>query len=189
MKHVLLLLVLIAVMPLHADETKRNDCSSAWRFALTTNPEGKDAGGDRDDLLRALRRGSPLRVGWGEADADGNWSVEEFSNAEFTNLMGNRDVVAQLVPSMIQSDYIDATKAGFRDPPLMWYAIASTDGRFEAIMLEPGTGKVYRKLVQRTHFHWYVFAPPAECDDRPVIHSAPPGRRNTVVNDGRNDNP
>lgn len=183
-KNVVVLLCLLPAMPLLAAEPAET-CVSAWRHVFSTDQQGKDFAGDRQALLNALRRGSPLRVGWGEADAEGNWSVEEFADAEFTNLMGNRDVVAQLVPALIQTDYIDAGKAGFRDPPLMWYGMASTDGRFEAIMLEPGSGKVYRKLAQRTHFHWYVFAPPASCDDRPLINSAPKGRRNAVVGDDR----
>lgn len=99
--------------------------------------------------------------------------------------MNDRDVVAQLDSAMIQTNYTDATKAGLRDPAMSWHALASTDGRLEALMVETATGKVTRKLVQRTHFHWYAFAPDPACDTRPVIDSAPKGRLNSVIFDSR----
>ena len=76
--------------------------SPQWRFLFANGPNGEEVGGKRADLLAALRRGSPLRVGWGEAAKDGSWSVEEFSNVSFTNVIGGRHVVAQLEPAMIQ---------------------------------------------------------------------------------------
>jgi len=184
----------LAVLALFASPAfaadKSRDCGlSAWRHVFSSDPQGKDAGGSRQALIDALRRGSPLRVGWGEADADGKWKVEEFADARFTNLMDGRDVVAQLDDAMIQTNYTDASKAGLRDPAMSWHALASTDGRLEAIMVETATGKVARKLVQRTHFHWYAFAPDPGCDTRDAIDSAPRGRMNEVIFDSRKQAP
>lgn len=189
MKTLALTLLLFAVAPAMAAEPLQACAVAQWRHVYSSDPQGGDAGGSRQHLLDALRRGSPLRVGWGEADADGEWAVEEFADAEFTNLMNGRDVVAQLDSAMIQTDYTDATKAGLRDPAVAWHALASTDGRLEALMVEVATGKVTRKLVQRTHFHWYVFAPEPACDTRPTINSAPRGRTNEVIFDSRKATP
>ena len=186
MKPLLLLAALALAAPAaFAAETPRECGASAWRHVFTSDPQGKDAGGNRLALIYALRRGSPLRVGWGEADADGKWKVEEFADVEFTSLMNDHDVVAQLQGAMIQTHYTDASKAGLRDPAMSWHALASTDGRLEALMVETATGKVTRKLVQRTHFHWYAFAPDPACDARPAIDSAPRGRMNEVIFDSR----
>jgi len=152
-----------------------------WRFLFANGPHGEEVGGKRADLIAAVRRGSPLRVGWGEAAKDGSWSVEEFSNVGFTNLMGGKDLVVQLEPAMIQNDYLDATKATLRAEPLEWRAMMSTDGRFDAQMTVPSTGKLYRTLRQRTRIHWYAFAPDPACDRRDAVHSAPPGRSNELV--------
>lgn len=157
----------------------------AWRWLFTSGPHGEDAGGSRQQLIDALRRGSPVRVGWGEADADGKWSVEELSDTTFVNIMGGRDIVAQLEPALIQDNYIDATVADLKAPLIDWHAIASTDGRFSATMTDRRSGEVIRHLVQRTHFHWYAFAPDPACDARPVIDSAPKGRRNEQTGDSR----
>lgn len=185
MKTLALTLLLLSSAPALAAKPLQACAIPQWRHLYTSDPQGQDAGGNRQHLLDALRRGSPLRVGWGEADADGKWAVEEFADAEFTNLMNGRDVVAQLNSAMIQTNYTDATKAGLRDPALSWHALASTDGRLEALMVEVATGKVTRKLVQRTHFNWYAFAPDPVCDARPTIDSAPRGRMNEVIFDSR----
>jgi hypothetical protein len=190
MKPLVLSILLLGSAPVPAADAQRQDCAIAqWRYVYSNGPHGQDAGGSRQHLLDALRRGSPLRVGWGEADAGGEWAVEEFADADFTNVMGGRDVVAQLRSAWIQTDYTDATKAGLRDPELAWHAIASTDGRLDALMVEPATGKTTRKLVQRTHFHWYAFAPEPACDTRPVVTSAPRGRLNEVIFDSRKAEP
>ena len=170
----LLVAALLAIAP-------ADPCPSAWRFLFANGPNGEDISGDRAALIAAVRRGSPLRVGWGEAAADGSWSVEEFSNVGFTNIMGGRDLVVQLEPAMIQNDYIDAKKATLRAQPLEWRAIMSTDGRFDAQMTDPATGKLFRTLRQRTRIHWYAFAPDPKCDTREAINSAPPGRTNVLV--------
>ena len=156
-------------------------CAPDWRFLFANGPQGEDVAGNRDALIAAVRRGSPLRVGWGEAAADGSWSVEEFSNVGFTNIMRGRDLVVQLEPAMIQNDYLDAGKATLRAEPLEWRAVMSTDGRFDAQMTDPATGKLYRTLRQRTRIHWYAFAPDPKCDAREAVNSAPPGRKNILV--------
>jgi len=156
-------------------------CPSEWRFLFANGPHGEDIAGSREALIAAVRRGSPLRVGWGEGAADGSWSVEEFSNVGFTNIMGGRDLVVQLEPAMIQNDYLDAKKATLRTEPLEWRAIMSTDGRFDAQMTSRATGKLFRTLRQRTRVHWYAFAPDPKCDAREAIRSAPPGRANELV--------
>ena len=175
-------------VPAHADDDVA--CAvSAWRWLFTSGPHGEDAGGNRQQLIDALRRGSPLRVGWGEADANGNWSVEELSDTTFVNIMGGRDIVAQLESALIQDNYIDATVADLKAPLMDWHAIASTDGRFSATMTDRRSGDVVRHLVQRTHFHWYAFAPDPACDARPLIQSAPKGRLNEQMDDSRHKTP
>ncbi|HWL89207.1 MAG TPA: hypothetical protein VNO21_25565 [Polyangiaceae bacterium] len=140
-----------------------------WRFLFANDGHGNDLTGSRAALLAAIRRGSPLRVGWSEANTKEGWSVEEFSDVGFTNIMGKRDVVAQLANALIQSNYLNASRAGLRSPAVEWHAIMSTDGRFEALMIDRETGRTTRKLVQRTRMNWYALAPEPSCDARAEI--------------------
>ncbi|WP_394837490.1 hypothetical protein LVJ94_11335 [Pendulispora rubella] len=151
-------------------EPKSDGCAvSEWRFLFANDGHGNDLSGSRESLLAAVRRGSPLRVAWSEANAKEGWSVEEFSNVGFTNIMGKRDIVAQLEGALIQSNYVNASRAGLKNPVVEWHAILSTDGRFEAVMVERESGRATRKLVQRTRMNWYAFAPLPSCDTRPAI--------------------
>lgn len=163
-----------------------SDCEadSHWRLLLVNGPDGEALMGSRQDLIRAMRRGSPVRVSWGEAAADGSWSVEEFANATFVNVIGN-EVVAQIEPALIQSSYTDAAKAGLKSPPTDWLASVSTTGRFDAIMVDRRTGAERRVLVQRTQIAWYALAPEPACDRRPLPPALRPGQTNRIESDLR----
>jgi hypothetical protein len=184
----LLPVVLLAAAGCVSGDAVPPPCGPSWHFVFANDADGKDFHGSRTAFLAAIRRGSPVRVGWSETSSKENWSVEEFSDVGFTNIMGSRDVVAQLAPAWIQTNYIDATKAGLRNPPVEWHAIMSTDGRFEAVMVDRETGKTTRRLLQRTRMNWYVFAPPAECDRREAIVPGP-DQRNEVLEDSRTPTP
>jgi hypothetical protein len=139
----------------------------AWRILFQNTAEGADAGGNREHLLNAVRRGSPLRVAWGVKQEDGT-SVVEFSGVGFTSLIGERDLSVHLEPALIQTDYLNADRAAIRRPPLEWRALMSTTGRFDAVMIDLNTGEVFRRLAQRARMSWYALAPAPECDDRPL---------------------
>jgi hypothetical protein len=185
----LLIWLMTGCVSTHHGKTGREPSAcavSAWRFVFANDGDGRDIAGHRDALLLALRRGSPLRVGWSEADSAKGWSVEEFSDVGFTNLMGGRDVVAQLEPGLIQSHYLDATRAGIKTPATDWLAIVSTDGRFEAVMLDRETGATKRRLLQRTRINWYAFAPSPQCDTREAI-LPPSDAKNRLIEDSKLD--
>lgn len=173
----------------HSAESDRDvaQCDSqAWRLVFVNGPGGEALSGERSHLLDAIRRGSPVRVAWGEADADGAWSVEEFADAGFTNIIGGSEVVAQIAPALIQTSYTDAATASLRNPIVEWHAIIATDGRLDAVMVSRESGQTLRAIAQRTRVHWYAQAPGPACDTRLLPDIAPPGRRNVVE---RNDAP
>lgn len=182
------IVMLLAAGLLGAPASAAVDCSHAnWRLMFVNGPDGEPLVGERESLLAAIRRGSPVRVGWGEAAADGAWSVEEFAATTFVNIMAGRDVVAQLESAWIQSHYTDAMRAGLRLPLTEWHATIATTGRFEAVMLDRQSGAQRRRLVQRTTVHWFAFAPEPKCDTRAVGDLAPPGRANRIESDERAD--
>jgi hypothetical protein len=166
--------LLLQARPKPAANLTVSECGPpAWNMVFRNDTLGRDVGGKRADLLNALRRGSPIRVAWGVRTDEGT-SVVEFAEPIFTSLMGERDVVIQFPMALIQTDYVDATKALLRSPPLEWRALMSTDGRFDAIMTDRETGKIFRRLQQRAIMTWYALAPPAVCDSRPIPALAVP---------------
>lgn len=184
-KRTSVLVLLLAAGLAAAEASAACDPAAQWRLLFVNGPGGEDLSGDRAHLLAAIRRGSPVRVGWGEAAADGSWSVEEFAATSFVNIMAGRDVVAQIEPAWIQSHYTDAGRAGLRTPLVDWQAVIATDGRFEAVTVDRATGGQLRKLLQRTTVHWFALAPDPACDLRPMPEVAPRGRQNRVERDER----
>lgn len=180
---ILILAAASAALAAPAPEAGRCDATSQWRLLFVNSPDGRDIAGKREDLLRAIRRGSPVRVGWGEAAADGKWSVEEYANTSFVNIMAGREVIAQIEPGLIQSNYIDPAKAGLKTPLIDWLAMIGTNGRFDAVTIDRKTGEQLRRLVQRTTVHWYALGPEPRCDARPLPDVAPPGRLNSLETD------
>ena len=182
---ILLLAAAGATLAAPTATASRCDGASQWRLMFVNGPDGRDISGNREDLLRAIRRGSPVRVGWGEAAADGKWSVEEYANTSFVNIMAGREVIAQIEPGLIQSNYIDPDKAGLKTPLVDWLAMIGTNGRFDAVTIDRKSGEQLRRLVQRTTVHWYALAPEPSCDRRPIPDIAPPGRVNEIETDER----
>ena len=179
------LALLLAATMLAPPAAAACETTANWRLMFVNAPDGEPLAGKREDLLSAMRRGSPVRVGWGEAAPDGAWSVEEFASTTFVNIMAGREVVAQIEPAWIQSHYTDAARAGLRVPMTEWHATIATTGRFEAVMIDRRSGAERRRLVQRTTVHWYAFAPDPACDARPSVDIAPPGRGNRIEQDER----
>ncbi len=179
------LVLLLAAGMLAPSAAAACDNTANWRLMYVNGPDGEPLAGKLEALLAALRRGSPVRVAWGEAAETGAWSVEEFAATTFVNIMAGRDVVAQIEPALIQSHYTDAARAGLRLPMTEWHATIATTGRFEAVMLDRRSGVQQRHLVQRTTVHWFALAPDPACDERPSVDLAPPGRGNRIDQDER----
>ena len=181
---VLALGLLTAACQTTANRPSRTACeASEWRLLYVNGPDGEGITGDKSQLLAAVRRGSPLRVAWGESTGAREtpaWSVEEFSDVGFTNIIGGTELVVQLQPALIQTDYLEASKAQLRSPVIDWQAIMATDGRFDAVMTDRATGATVRELHQRTTAHWFAFAPAPDCDRRAPGDVAPPGRKNRL---------
>jgi hypothetical protein len=173
-----LLALAIAITSTLAPTVKAQDAAGEcaapmWRLLFQNGADGSEVGGSRDDLLNAVRRGSPLRVAWGQKLEDGT-SVVEFSDVGFTSLINGRDLSVHLRPALIQTDYLDADVAALRQPALDWRALMSTTGRFDALMFDMNTGETYRRLSQRAQMSWYALAPKPECDNRPLPELALP---------------
>lgn len=159
-------------------------CSSgdrvpSWRLILQHDHNGKTLSGSRKALSDALKRGSPMRVAWGEKLQDGR-SVVEFAVPDFISLMADSEVVVQFPMHILQTNYVDADKAFLRTspPPSVWRALMSSDGHYHQFHYDLKTGEIVRIMYARTAMNWYAFVPVD--DDRQVPELALP---NTFVLD------
>jgi hypothetical protein len=159
-------LVVFALTMAVSSCTSDNEISS-WRLVFQNDLHGNTISGSRKALSSALKRGSPLRVAWGEKLEDGR-SVVEFAVPDFISLMADSEVVVQFPGHIIQTSYIDPHTSELRTAPTptVWRALMSTDGRFHQFHYELKTGEVARTMHARTAMSWYVLAPSQ--DNRPM---------------------
>jgi hypothetical protein len=137
-----------------------------WHLVYQNDSLGRPIAGSKHRLIEAVKRGSPVRVAWGEK-LDDQTSDVEFSTPEFVTLVNDSDLVVQFPASMIQTDYMTAKKSMLKtDPPMQWRALMSTDGHYHQFHTELNATDVKRVMWLKTAMAWYVLAP--ENDKRPV---------------------
>lgn len=151
---------------------KEEDAS--WRLVFQNDLHGNTIGGSRRALSNALKRGSPIRVAWGERLEDGR-SVVEFAVPDFISLMADSEVVVQFPGHILQTNYVDADKALLRTNPLptVWRALMSTDGHYHQFHYDLKTREITRIMYARTAMHWYAMV--SEGDQTPVPELATQG--------------
>lgn len=149
----------------------------AGRPVFRNNADGGAISGSKEDLLKAIRRGDPVRVAWGAAFrlADGSTgSVEHTADPVFLTIINQRDVAVQLPEHIAQAAYHELSGARFETPSVMWRGLMTSDGRFDAVWVDRATGKEIRRLPQRASITWLVFAPESACDSRQPLELAVP---------------
>jgi hypothetical protein len=171
----LFLIISVAAVFLH----NRTPSPAAWHPVFQNDLNGHTLYGNKQDLLKAVRQGTPVRVAWGEKLEDGTSDVE-FSNPDFTTLVNDSDLVVQFPVSMIQTDYMNAHRSFLKtNPPTAWKALMCTDGHYHQFHYELKTGEVSRIMFLRAAMTWYVFEPgenrPADNNDRQPNLTIPDG--------------
>ena len=137
----------------------KNIASAEWQLVYQNDSLGHPLYGSKKALIEAIKRGSPVRVAWGEKLDDGTSDVE-FSVPEFTTLVNDSDVVIQLPASMIQTDYMNAKTSFLKtNPPTQWRALMSTDGHYHQFHNNLKTGDVTRIMWLKTAVAWYAQVP------------------------------
>ena len=144
-------------------ETYRDRCASDWRVVYRNDAHGRPVAGSKAALIRALHTGRPLRIAWGGKKGDIAWAHS--ADPVFVTATTGPEVVANLPPHVAQQSYHDPSKARFVDESWLWTGLLSTDGRFDAVWTDSGTGRQVRRIPQRAAVSWLAFIPPDGCDN------------------------
>lgn len=121
--------------------------------------DGQPVNGSIEDLVNAMKTGSPIRVSWGGTEEDGS-SWIEFAEPVFTTVMNDTAIVVQFPLSFIQTHYTDPGKSFLKtDPPTGWRAIMSTTGDYHQFHYDLKTGEVTQIMYSRTNMSWFAIHP------------------------------
>jgi hypothetical protein len=141
-----------------------------WRLVFHNDAQGDTVQGSRSALAEAIRRGQPLRVAWGfAADTEGRrLTLEHSAEPVFVSLLDGVEVVAQLPEHVAQAEYHRLARATFDEGSVLWRGLLRSDGVFDAVWVDRGTGREVRRLPQRARIAWFAFAPDPACAPPPA---------------------
>lgn len=143
-----------------------------WQLVYQNDFNGNPVEGHIEDLVHAMKKGSPIRVSWGGTEEDGS-SWIEFAEPVFTTVMNDTAVVVQFPLSFIQTHYTNPDEAFLQtDPPTGWRAIMSSSGKYHQFHYDLRTGEINRVMHSRTNMSWFALLSPDDIS-RPVPDLAP----------------
>lgn len=98
MKSTILTLVLTALIPMFFVNcfSQHNE---KWQLVFQTDKSGMIVHGTKNELIKLVREGYPIRVGW---DDMGKTSVEHTIAVQFLTIANEKEVFAQLEPFWVQ---------------------------------------------------------------------------------------
>lgn len=101
----------------------------AYKIVLKTDFDGNVVEGSKEELIRLIREGNPVRIGWQlDFDEDKQADFDHWMDAEFITILKN-DVFTQIrnINAQIPNDQIPQIKIIPNN--LMWTAILGTNSK------------------------------------------------------------
>jgi len=166
MKHSLVytLLGFIALGSLYVAMTaygQSNGRDEVWQPIYKHDRQGNPLAGSKPALIQAIRRGYPVRIGWGgRTRANRNNIIEHVAEPVFLTILNQNEVFVQVHSH--GSELVDFDKPGitFRDNlPWVWRGLMGTDGLFHAYRWNPVNGELVPYPLQHARITWFVQIP------------------------------
>lgn len=142
-----------------------------WVNVLSHDKEGNVESGHIGDLISVIRQGCQLRVGWGaRRAADATQTIEHLAEPVWVAVRNSENVEVQLDTFAINlgvmgepiEEHPRRERFGGTDTAISWRANLKTDGTFEAVWYEHGTGDFVLRIPQRHPMRWYADCAPAD---------------------------
>lgn len=140
-----------------------------WHVALHHDREGKVLSGDIGKLISSIRNGCNLRVGWGTKRAsDPTQTIEHIATPIWVSVRNSETVEVQLDDYLINlnvlgepaEDHPRRDRFGGTEKAVNWRASLKTDGSFDAVWYDAGTGAFIERIPQKHPMKWFVDCEP-----------------------------
>ncbi|WP_350285858.1 hypothetical protein [uncultured Croceitalea sp.] len=149
---VCLLLICFMVQSCH-NETKYE----TWMVALKTSKDGNVIKGSKPQLIKAIRNGADIKIGWGNKGK--NHSIEHLSVPIWLAVLDGKEVLAKLHPQYSSTLDWDTLSGNHSDKEVIhqeWRVVINTDGSFDAIWYDRKTDSLIRRVPQHHTMTWFV---------------------------------
>lgn len=103
--------------------------AQSYEIVLSTNFQGEVINGSKQELVKYIREGKPVRVGWQlDFNEDKKPDFDHWSNATFITILGE-DVFTQIDPIFAQGPDLEIPQVFIYANPTQWTAILGSNGK------------------------------------------------------------
>lgn len=122
----------------------------SWRLIYKHDSTGKKIAGSKEELIRAVQSGHPVRYSYQIDD-----KVEHIFPAEYLTLHKG-EVYAQNPPMTSQRWDKAGIVVWFGEKPFRWHELAGTDGNLDGMAIDYESNKVLLHRQFRREISWFV---------------------------------
>ena len=129
----------------------------AYHVVFKNDKDGKALFGSKEELIKHIRSGSSIRVGWGSKGK--TRGIEHLAEPIWISVLNEQEVSVQLHAHYSGSVDWENLSSSFEDSSLVnieWRVILSTKGEFDAVWYDKYKGELVRRVPQRHPMTWFV---------------------------------
>lgn len=129
----------------------------SWQTVYKSNKEGKRVAGSKKDLIRAIRQGLPVKIGWGGKGK--MHSIEHVATPTWLAILDEQEVTAHLAPQVLSSTDWETLTANYANPAKLkeeWRVVITTKGAFDAVWYDRKQHKRTKRVPQQHLLTWMV---------------------------------
>jgi hypothetical protein len=139
---------------LAAQDARTSEIAAEWRLLYATDSVGHATRGEKAALIRAVRSGQPIRVGWKVPWrlADGTGGILEHAASASFLTIHHDEVFGQLAPILGQAPVAREPRVTLRTAnPQLWYGLVSTTGELRGYFMGGDSATTVRVATE-----WYA---------------------------------
>ncbi|MEL6864339.1 MAG: hypothetical protein AAFP19_07970 [Bacteroidota bacterium] len=155
-----LLFTFLMLFQAFSNQQNSEEQDIGWQLVFKNDANGKSLYGDKQLLMDAVRKGYPVRIGYGrQRPNDPNISVEHVGDAAFLSITNNQEVFGQIPMIIGQKPFLnnnDSIRINFHEHR-RWAMIAGTNGYSDRMMFDVRKDSVLSHRSRYAAFSWYVY--------------------------------
>ncbi len=155
------LLILFAMALLFSCQPENK--STHFQIVYKNDREGNTLQGSKAELIKHLRGGSEIRIGWGGKGK--SHSIEHLSDPIWIAVLDESEVIAHLDAQVLSKTDWDSLSANYADSTLYnqeWRVVITTKGEFDAVWIDRNTNKLINRRPQNHVISWFAKGNSAE---------------------------
>ena len=134
-----------------------------FKIVYKNDREGKTLKGSKAELIRYIRGGAEIRIGWGGKGK--SHRIEHLSDPIWIAVLDETEVIAHLDPQVLSRTDCDGLSANYADSILYhqeWRVVITTKGEFDAVWIDRNTNTLINRRPQNHVITWFAKGNSAE---------------------------